>query len=176
MNAIISLIKHATYRQINAFLVLMTVVASVFAIVFLQNYLGLEPCPLCIFQRIGIWTMGAFALLGLIVNPKNVMARLVLWLGAVLGVLWGIGVAGRHVWLQQLPPDQVPACGPGLNYWVETLPIMQVFEEVLKGSGECAVIDWTFLGITLPQQTLALFVFLFLVLLWQGKKILNKEI
>lgn len=149
-----------TYRNINLFLVAMTVMASVFAIVYLQNHLELEPCPLCIFQRIGLWAMGAFALLAALINPKTRPLRLVLWLGSVLGVLWGVGVAARHVWLTYLPPEKVPACGPGLAYWVDTLPIMQVFKEVLTGAGECAVIDWTLLGFSLPEMTLALFVFL----------------
>lgn len=171
MTTILSLIKNATYRQINMFLVFMMVVATLFAVLFLQKYLQLEPCPLCIFQRVGVWTMGFFALLAVIFNPKNTAARFVLWCGAMLGTLWGMGVAARHVWLQRLPPDQVPACGPGLNYWVETLPVMQVFQEVLKGSGECAVIDWTLFGLTLPEMTLALFVFLAVVLIVLLKKI-----
>lgn len=152
--------KYLTYRNINLFLVAMTIIASVFAIVFLQNYLELEPCPLCIFQRIGLWTMGTFALLATLINPKKRPLRLVLWFGSALGTLWGLGVAARHVWLTYLPPDKVPACGPGLEYWVETLPVMQVFKEVLTGAGECAVVDWTLLGFSLPELTLALFVFL----------------
>ena len=152
--------KYLTYRNINLFLVAMTIIASVFAIVFLQNYLELEPCPLCIFQRIGLWAMGAFALLATLINPKKRPLRLVLWFGSALGTLWGLGVAARHVWLTYLPPDKVPACGPGLEYWVETLPVMQVFKEVLTGAGECAVVDWTLLGFSLPELTLALFVFL----------------
>lgn len=80
-----------------------------------------------------------------------------LWLGSLIGIVWSFGVAARHVWLQHLPPDQVPACGPGLNYWVDTLPILQVFQEVLKGSGECAVIDWTLLGLSIPEQSVIFF-------------------
>lgn len=170
-----TILKNITYRQLNVFLVLMTVMASLFAILFLQKYLELEPCPLCIFQRIGLWAMGAFVLLASVFNPKKLIMRMLLWLGALAGVLWGGGVAARHVWLQNLPPEQVPACGPGLNYWLETLPIMQVFEEVLKGSGECAVIDWTLFGITIPEMTLALFVFLAVVLLVILKKIIKQE-
>lgn len=162
-----------TYRQINAFLVFICVVGSVFAIGYLQNALGLDPCPLCIFQRIGLWVMGLFAFLGLIFNPKGKGSRLILWLGSLLGTLWGAGVAARHVWLQHLPADEVPACGPGLNYWVETLPVMQVFEQVLKGSGECALIDWTFLGLSIPMQTLVLFVVILVILLVQLTKVLK---
>lgn len=162
-----------TYRQINAFLVFICVVGSLFAIGYLQNTLGLDPCPLCIFQRIGLWVMGLFAFLGLIFNPKGKGSRLILWLGSLLGTLWGAGVAARHVWLQHLPADEVPACGPGLNYWVETLPVMQVFEQVLKGSGECALIDWTFLGLSIPMQTLVLFVVILVILLVQLTKVLK---
>ncbi|MDO5651644.1 MAG: disulfide bond formation protein B [Moraxella sp.] len=167
--------KNLSLRTINAFLVGITILASLIAILYFQKHLGLEPCPLCIFQRIGLWIMGAFALLAVLINPKKLITRLVLWLGAVLGVLWGGGVAARHVWLQHLPPDQVPACGPGLNYWVDTLPILQVFQEVLKGSGECAEIDWQMFGFSIPELTLVLFVFLGLVLLLALKKIIKKE-
>ena len=161
-----SLSKLLSYRGINAFLFVMSIVATLFAVVYLQGYLKLEPCPLCIFQRIGLWIMGFFALVALILNPKRVGVRWVLWLGKALGVLWGAGVAARHVYLTYLPSSEVPACGPGLNYWMDTLPILQVFKEVLTGAGECAMIDWTFLGISLPEMTLMLFVFLAVVLVY----------
>lgn len=169
------LLQQLTFRQINLFLVAMTIIASTFAIVYLQNYLELDPCPLCIFQRIGLWTMGVFALVGAAFNPKKRALRLSLWAGAMLGVLWGLVVAVRHVWLTYLPPEKVPACGPGLEYWVDTLPIMQVFKEVLTGAGECAVVDWTLLGFSLPELTLALFVFLASVLSFLFYKIINQK-
>jgi disulfide bond formation protein DsbB len=78
-----------------------------------------------------------------------------------------MAVAGRHVWLQHLPPEDVPACGPGLDYWMDTFPLHQVMMKVFKGSGECAVIDWTFLGLSLPAWTLAAFTGLAAVALWQ---------
>lgn len=157
--------KTLNFQYLCAFLFAMSVLASAIAIMYFQKHLGLEPCPLCIFQRIGLWVMGAFALIGMLVNPKKLWAKLLIWVGMMAGVLWGGGVAARHVWLQNLPPSQVPACGPGLNYWVETLPIMQVFEEVLKGSGECAAIDWSFFGLSIPALTLMMFVVFGLILL-----------
>lgn len=162
-------------RSLNVLLVGICLLASIFAIGYLQNQLHLEPCPLCIFQRIGLWVMGIFAALLALLNPKNLILRFSLWLGGMAGTLWGLGVAARHVWLQNLPADQVPACGPGLNYWVETLPLMKVFEQVFKGSGECASIDWTLFGLTIPMQTLILFLVIFIIQIVILLKIIKKS-
>lgn len=159
-----------TYRALNFVLVLFAVIGMAFAILFLQNYKGLAPCPLCVFQRIGLMVMGVFALIAAIGNPKTKAIQLLLWLGSMAGILWSAGVAARHVWLQHLPPDQVPSCGPGLDYWLETLPMKQVMNQVLSGSGECAEISWRFLGLSIPEQALILFSALILVnllVLWR---------
>lgn len=169
------MLKILTYRTLNALLVLITIIASLVAILFFQKYLQLDPCPLCIFQRVGLWVMGVFTLLAALINPKKRITRLILWLGAMAGAVWGLSVAGRHVWLQHLPADEVPACGPGLDYWVDTLPLLQVFQEVLKGSGECAIIDWSLFGISIPQMTLAMFVFVVGLLIFMLTKILKNE-
>ncbi len=166
----------SSYRLINGFLLFMAVTAMAFALLYLQKYLGLSACPLCIFQRVGMIGIGIFALLAVMVNPAKMWQRLILWLGAFASSVWGLVVAGRHVWLQHLPADEVPACGPGLNYWLDVLPIMQVFEEVFKGSGECAEIAWTFLGLTIPEQTLLVFAFLTIVLLVLLVKVVKKRI
>lgn len=148
-----------TPRLLNCTLFALAVAGMAFALL-LQYVVHLDPCPLCIFQRIGLIVMGLFALLNALIHPKKLVAKLGLWLISLLGIVWSTGVAARHVWLTYLPADEVPACGPGLNYWVETLPILQVFREVLKGSGECAVIDWTLLGFSLPELSLGFFVLL----------------
>ncbi len=166
----------SSYRLINGFLLFMAVTAMAFALLYLQKYLGLSACPLCIFQRVGMIGIGIFALLAVMVNPAKMWQRLILWLGSFASSVWGLAVAGRHVWLQHLPADEVPACGPGLNYWLDVLPIMQVFEEVFKGSGECAEVVWTFLGLTIPEQTLLVFAFLTLVLLVLLVKIVKKRV
>lgn len=166
-----SLTHHTlTYRSLAGLLTLASVTGMSFAYFYLQGVEQLDPCPLCIFQRIGLIVMGIFAFIAFLLNPKQVWARLLLMLGALLGLLWSIGVAIRHIWIQHLPPDQVPSCGPGLDYWMNTLPIAQVFKEVFKGSGECAVIDWTFLGFSIPELSLAFFsVLLILVILAMRK-------
>ncbi len=159
-----------TYRNLQIFLVVMAVRGMSFALFFLQRYMGFTPCPLCIFQRIGLIVMGVFALIAALFHPKSMAVRLVLWLGSLVGIGWSTVVAGRHVWLQHLPADQVPSCGPGLDYWLDTLPLLQVFKEVFAGSGECAAIDWTFMGLSIPEQSLILFSLLLVVhglVLWR---------
>ncbi|WP_201606250.1 disulfide bond formation protein B [Psychrobacter immobilis] len=152
-----------TYRNLQVFLVIMAVIGMSFALFYLQRHLGLSPCPLCIFQRVGLIVMGGFALISALFNPKSKVIRLLLWLGSLVGIGWATAVAARHVWLQHLPADQVPSCGPGLNYWLDTLPILQVFKEVFAGSGECASVDWTFIGLSIPEQSLILFSVLLIV-------------
>ena len=159
-----------TYRNLQVFLVIMAVIGMSFALFFLQRYMGFSPCPLCIFQRIGLMIMGGFALIAAIFDPKSKIVRLLLWLGCLAGIGWAAVVASRHVWLQHLPADQVPSCGPGLDYWLDTLPMQQVLKEVFAGSGECASIEWTFMGLSIPEQSLILFSILILVhvlILWR---------
>lgn len=146
-----------SYRSLAGLLTLASVVGMAFAFFYLQGYEKLDPCPLCIFQRIGLIVMGIFTLLAFLINPKAIWAKITLMIGALAGIGWSIAVAIRHVWLQHLPPDQVPSCGPGLDYWVNTLPIAQVIKEVFRGSGECAEIDWQFLGFSIPELSLAFF-------------------
>ncbi|WP_435979573.1 disulfide bond formation protein B [Psychrobacter sp. DM4] len=157
------MLKTITYRQLQILLVIMAILGMSYALFFLQRYMGFTPCPLCVFQRIGLIVMGVFALLAALFHPKSKAIKIVLWLGSLAGILWSTGVAARHVWLQHLPADQVPSCGPGLDYWLDTLPMSQVFTQVFAGSGECATIDWIFLGLSIPEQSLIFFSLLIVV-------------
>ena len=124
---------------------------------YAQFQLGLEPCPLCIFQRIAVIACGVVFALAAIHAPGR--AGTIVY--ALLGVLFagaGAAVAMRHVWLQSLPPTAVPACGPGLNYMIETLPFTEMLSKVFLGSGECAKTDWSVLGLSMPAWTLVFFV------------------
>jgi disulfide bond formation protein DsbB len=75
----------------------------------------------------------------------------------VLGAVVGAAVAGRHVWMQHLPPGEVPECGPGLSYLLETAPFLDVLKTVLLGDGNCAEVQWSFLGLSMPGWTLLWF-------------------
>ncbi len=124
---------------------------------YLQFARGLEPCPLCIIQRVVFAAMGVVFLAAAIHHPRRVGARVY---GAVLLVLAGIGtaVAGRHVWLQHTPEAERPACGPGLDYLLSRFGPLGGLQRILRGSGECGAVDWTFLGLSIPEWSLACFV------------------
>ena len=155
-----------SYRLLSGLLFLASAAGMCFAL-YLEHVQGLEPCPLCVFQRVGLIGLGLISLAALLHNPaSNLMKRLYALLGS-LAILWSAGVAARHIWLQNLPPDQVPSCGPGLDYWLDTLPMKSVFQQVLTGSGDCAKVDWTFLGQSLPVWSFVFFAFLALASLWQ---------
>ena len=155
-----------SYRFVNGFLFLASVLGMAFAL-YLEHGQGLQPCPLCVFQRIGLMGMGLISLLAFLHNPASNAARRSYVFLASLSILWSTAVAARHVWLQNLPPDQVPSCGPGLDYWLETLPLKSVFQQVLTGSGECAAVDWSLFGFSLPVWSLLFFACLLLACVWQ---------
>jgi disulfide bond formation protein DsbB len=152
-------------RLTNLGIFVAALVAMLFAL-WLQYYQYLDPCPLCVFQRVAMIAAGLVALAAFLHGPAKTGRRVYAGL-TLLAAGIGMAVAGRHVWLQHLPPEDVPACGPGLDYWMDTFPLHQVMMKVFKGSGECAVIDWTFLGLSLPAWTLAAFTGLAAVALWQ---------
>ena len=120
-----------------------------------------EPCPLCIFQRMAMAAVGVVGLLAALHGPKGATGRRVWGTLAFLAAAVGAGIAGRHVWLQHLPPEKVPACGPSLDYMLDSMPSwMDVVKKVLTGSGECAEVNWAFLGFSMPEWTLLCFVLL----------------
>lgn len=120
---------------------------------FLQYVKHQDPCPLCMVQRvIFIAILIVFALAALHA-PKRIGMRVYAMLIALLS-LSGVGVAARHIWIQNLPKDQVPACGPGLDYMLETMPMADVLKQLMHGSGECAEKSWTFLALGIPEWSL----------------------
>lgn len=132
---------------------------------YVQYHDFLDPCPLCIIQRVGFMWIGAFALLAAIVNPSRKWQKIytsIITFGALLGGF----VAGRHVWMQHLPADQVPECGPGLNYMLENFPLSETFSTVFLGSGSCAEVKWQFLGLSMPEWSLMWFIGLGGLTLW----------
>jgi len=152
-------------RLVNFSLPLIALISILFAM-YLEHQLGLLPCPLCMTQRVFIVFTGLFGLLAALHNPSGWGLRVYGALSAVAAAVGG-AVAARHVWLQHLPEDQVPACGPSLEYMLETLPFSETLSIVLMGDGNCAEVVWTFLGFSIPELTLMLFASLVAVCLWQ---------
>jgi disulfide bond formation protein DsbB len=124
---------------------------------YLQYGLGLDPCPLCAVQRVAVIAMGVVFLIAAIHNPGSFGAAVYAGIAAIIGI-FGTLVAARHVWIQSLPKGDVPACGMGLDYMLETLPFTDVVSKVLAGSGECAEEGWKFMQLAIPSWTLVFFV------------------
>ena len=123
---------------------------------YMEHVMGLEPCPLCWLQRFGFMGAGLVGLLAFLHGPSGIGVRLYgLLLAVTAGA--GLGVAGRQLWLQSLPADQVPACGPSVDYMLEVLPLFEVLSTALKGTGDCAEVVWRFMGLSIPGWTAVFF-------------------
>jgi disulfide bond formation protein DsbB len=116
---------------------------------FAQHVLLLDPCPLCILQRIAVILLGLIFLVAAIHNPGKFGSRLYAVLIGLVAA-GGTTVAAWHVRLQNLPPDEVPSCGPGLEYMVDNFPLRDALSMIFKGSGECAEVVWRLLGLSMP--------------------------
>jgi protein dithiol:quinone oxidoreductase len=122
----------------------------------MQHVVGLQPCPLCIFQRMAFFAVGFLAVLAAVVAP-GVAAR---WVGVLVlaaGVS-GIALAARHVWLQMNPESL--SCGPGLSIMLENFPLTEVLPKIFSGSGDCAEAGWIFLGLSIAGWSLVWFTLL----------------
>jgi disulfide bond formation protein DsbB len=120
---------------------------------FAQYVQGLEPCPLCILQRVAVMAAGVLFLVAALHDPAERGARaygVLIDLVAMVGIL----IAARHIWIMAQPPGSVAECGASLDYMMEVLPLHEVLGKVLTGSGECAKLDWQFLGLNMPTWVL----------------------
>ena len=118
-----------------------------------QGVLRVEPCPLCIFQRVGVAACGALFLMAWLHSPNGWGARAYGVLIAGAAVLT-MAIAARHVWIQHLPEGQVPVCGATLQYMLDVFPLSDVIRKVLTGSGECHAVNWRLLGLAMPSWVL----------------------
>ena len=140
-------------RRTGNFLGLLACVGLIAYALFVQYGEGLEPCPLCILQRVAVMAAGVLFLAAFLHNPGDRGARVdgvLIDLAALLGIL----VAARHIWIIAQPPGAVAECGASLEYMMDVLPLHEVLGKVLTGSGECAKIDWHFLGLNMPTWVL----------------------
>ncbi len=140
-------------RRLPNFIGFIACAALIAYALYSQYVLGLDPCPLCIFQRIGIMALGVVFLIAGVHNPRG-------WGGRVYAVLIGIaalatiGVAARHLYVQSLPPGSIPSCGAPLGVLIKFTPFFELIRKVLTGSGECSQVNWQFLGLAMPAWVL----------------------
>jgi disulfide bond formation protein DsbB len=126
---------------------------------YLQYVEHQEPCPLCILQRVAFIAMMCVYAVAALHGPARRGAVVYSSILMIIA-LAGTAIAGRQVWLQMLPADKVPACGPGLEYMLERFPLTKALEKIFAGSGECAEAGWRFLGLTIAGWSLVWFVVL----------------
>jgi len=120
---------------------------------YAQVVLHLEPCPLCIFQRVGVFALGIVFLIAAAHDPVG-WGRRVYALLLAAAALSTIGVAVRHLYIQSLPEGSIPACGASLDFMLKVFSLSEVLVKVLSGSGECAKVTWSFLGLAMPAWVL----------------------
>lgn len=134
---------------------------------YVQFDLGIEPCPLCIFQRIAVIAMGFVFLIGGLHAPRGA-GRRVYALLVLLAAAAGAAVAGYHLWVQHLPPDPMAACTPGWNYMIENFPVNKVLKMAFTGHADCAEVNWKLLGHAMPFWTLLAFIGTGAAAVWAG--------
>jgi disulfide bond formation protein DsbB len=123
---------------------------------YLQYFDGQDPCPLCLLQRGFYYATGVTFVLGALHGPARIGSRIYAWAGFAFAS-GGFGVAARQVYLQHLPPELVPACGPDLFYMLDNFPLARTLQMLLRGSGQCAEVHWRFLGLSIAEWSLLWF-------------------
>jgi disulfide bond formation protein DsbB len=131
---------------------------------YLQEEVGLEPCPMCILQRYAFIALGLVALAGAIHGPKGLALKLYGGLVALFAIAGG-GVAIRHIWVQHFPP-KVETCGADLDFLVSSFPLSKALPKIFQGTGSCSAVDWTMLGMSIPEWALVAFAGFAAVSVW----------
>ena len=131
---------------------------------YLQHGVGLEPCPMCIMQRYAFLGVALIALVGGVHGPAPRGSRVY---AALIGVaaLTGASIAARQSWMQLYPPE-IPECGPGLEFMLESFPLAEALPMIFRGAGDCVAVDWTFLGLSIANWSLLTFTATIMFALW----------
>jgi len=132
---------------------------------FLETYRGVQPCPLCLLQRLAFLIMGIVFLLNAFDPHNNALSLFYAFTNAVVG-LFGAGVAVRQIWLQHLPKGEVPLCGASFERMFQLYPTLDAFKKILQNSGDCAAITYQIMGLGLAEWSLVMFAFLFILCIY----------
>ncbi len=152
-------------RQTN-FLIFAICAVLLMTALYMEHVMGLVPCPLCMTQRIFVTLVGALALFAFLQSPARTGRRVYSVLGFLAAILGG-AFSSRQLWLQSLPADKVPSCGPDLSYILDTFPLLDALKVMVTGDGNCAEVTWTLFGISIPGWTLVAFALLGALNIWQ---------
>jgi disulfide bond formation protein DsbB len=133
---------------------------------YMEHVMALEPCPLCILQRVMVIATGIIALLAALHGPGKTGIQVYGGLVAATAT-GGAMLSIRQLWLQSLPADEVPSCGPSLDYLLDVFPLTEVLTMILSGDGSCAEVAWSLFGISIPGWTLVGFIGLIAIGIWQ---------
>ncbi|MDT8429050.1 MAG: disulfide bond formation protein B [Pseudomonadales bacterium] len=166
LEKIIALMPNSRLLNLLIFAATVVIIALV---LYMEHVMFLQPCGLCISQRVFVILAGLFCLAAAIHNPAPPVQRRYAWLAAAMCVI-GSYFALRQIWLQHLPADQVPACGPGFTYMLENFPLFDTLNFLLKGDGNCAEVHEVFLGLAIPELSLIGFVVLFALCVFQARR------
>lgn len=144
-------------RSVSAIGLLLGLASMAFAVGYLQMIEYLQPCLLCVLDRAVVIGLCVVFLMALIHNPLNTGRKVYATLASLLS-LTGIGICARHIWLQNLPKEDAPTCGAGFSHMLQTMPTMEFLDKIFNSTGECTDIQWQFLGMSIPELTLILFI------------------
>jgi disulfide bond formation protein DsbB len=133
---------------------------------YLQEEVGLDPCPMCILQRYAFIAIGIVALVAAIHGPTRGIALRIYGLLAVAFALIGGGTAIRQSWLQHFPPKASQSCGADLEGLISTLPLSQALPKIFQGTGDCSIVSWTFLGLSIAEWALVWFAIILVATIW----------
>ena len=159
-------LNELSWRSVNLMVAAFATAMMLVAYFYFQKHLHLLPCPLCVTQRIFTIAFGVIALIASVHNP-GLLGQRIYSISVMLAALAGASISGRQIWLQSLPEDQVPACGPTLDYLMEYFPFQDVLTAMFVGEGSCAEVMWNLLGLSIPGWTLVAFGLIIVIGIWQ---------
>lgn len=153
-----------TPRIVFAFIFVAATALILDAVFYMQDYLGLDPCPMCVLSRYTFTAIAIVALVAAIHGPRGKPLKAYASLVTVLA-LAGAGVSIRHSYLQHFPPA-MESCGTDLEFLLNTLPLSKALPKIFAGSGSCSSVHWKFLGLSIPEWALVWFVIFAALAIW----------
>lgn len=150
----------STYQNSHLAVIVIVLAMILIAWQYFQLHLGLQPCPMCVNQRIFAIAAALFSLLGLIHIGASDKLKISYSVVSLLAIIGGLSVAVRQLWLQSLPPEQVPACGPAFNFVMDNFAFGEALNALFLGDGNCAEIKWQLIGISIPGWSAIAFIVL----------------